>query len=163
MKLGGLLGGISDMVLSPDGKRVAFIGAVENPVRSYAEPDLWTLELTPGATAKNLTANYDYDVNSGLLGDMEPPRAAGRLDAGVVERRIAPARRGRQRGPRHSGPHRRQLAGRSRSFRTAIRRSIQFTTSDDGKVVVMNVSTPTMIDELFVLQPGRQRSGRLPI
>ena len=34
----------------------------------------------------------------------------------------------------------------------------QFTTSDDGKVVVMNVSTPTMIDELFVLnQDGSQR------
>ena len=34
----------------------------------------------------------------------------------------------------------------------------QFTTSDDGKVVVMNVSTPTMIDELFVLnKDGTQR------
>ena len=44
VKLGGLLGGVSDMVLSPDGKRVAFVGAVEKPVRSYAEPDLWILD-----------------------------------------------------------------------------------------------------------------------
>ena len=65
VKMGGLLGGINSMVLSPDGKQVAFVGAVQNPVRSYAEPDLWTLELTPGATAKNLTADYDYDINSG--------------------------------------------------------------------------------------------------
>lgn len=79
VKLGGLLGGVSDMVLSPDGKRVAFIGAVESPVRSYAEPDLWTLELTPGAVAKNLTPDYDFDVNSGVGGDNRAPRAAGSL------------------------------------------------------------------------------------
>ena len=34
----------------------------------------------------------------------------------------------------------------------------QFDTSGDGKVVVMNVSTPTMLDELFVLNSdGSQR------
>ena len=69
VKLGSLLGGIGGMTLSPDGKRIAFIGAVLEPVRSYSEPDLWVLDLQPGASPKNLTASYDYDVNSGVGGE----------------------------------------------------------------------------------------------
>ncbi len=106
VKLGGLLGGINDMVLSPDGKRVAFIGAVESPVRSYTEPDLWTLELTPGAVARNLTANYNYDINSGVGGDNRAPRAAGRLTPFWSKDGISPARCCCQTGPSHSGERR---------------------------------------------------------
>src|ERR1039457_188459 len=68
-KLGGLLGGLSGMALPPDGKRIAFIGAAQEPVRSYSQPDLWVLDLQPGAAAKNLTDAYDYDMNSGVGGD----------------------------------------------------------------------------------------------
>lgn len=157
VKMGGLLGGVSDMVLSPDGKRVAFIGAVESPVRSYAEPDLWTLELTPGAAAKNLTANYDYDMNSGVGGDNRAPRAAGRLTPTWTK----------------DGSHLLDVVskegraifvsldantGKVTELSRGDQAVEQFTTSDDGKVVVMNVSTPTMIDELFVLNgDGSQR------
>ncbi len=157
VKMGGLLGGINSMVLSPDGKQVAFVGAVQNPVRSYAEPDLWTLELTPGATAKNLTENYDFDINSGLLGDMEPPRGA---------RRLAPmwskdgsrlidvvAKEGRAILVSVDA-----TSGKVQELSHGDQAVVQFTESDDRKVVVLNVSTPTMIDELFVLQPnGAQR------
>jgi dipeptidyl aminopeptidase/acylaminoacyl peptidase len=157
VKLGGLLGGVGDMVLSPDGKRVAFIGAVENPVRSYAEPDLWTLELTPGAVAKNLTPNYDFDMNSGVGGDNRAPRAAGSLTPAWSKdgTRLLDvvAKQGRAilvSVDANSG----NVTELSRGDQAVE----QFTTSDDGKVVVMNISTPTMIDELFVLnQDGSQR------
>ena len=50
--LGGLLGGIGGMTLSPDGKRFAFVGAVQEPVRSYSQPDLWVLDLQPERNPK---------------------------------------------------------------------------------------------------------------
>ena len=156
-KLGGLLGGVSDMVLSPDGKRVAFIGAEENPVRSYAQPDLWTLDLMPGATAKNLTANYDYDVNSGVGGDNRAPRAAGGLmpvwskDGSHLLEVVAKQGRAVLVSIDAASGNVQELTRGDQAVQ-------QFATSDDGKVIVMNISTPTMIDELFVLnQGGTQR------
>lgn len=69
--------GISEISLSPDGKRVAFCASVNEPVQSYTEPDLWVADLTPGAQPRNLTTSYDFDMCSGLLGDQGTPRAAG--------------------------------------------------------------------------------------
>ena len=39
---------IGDLVLSPDGDRLAFHGAVSEPVRSYSQVDLWVMEVKPG-------------------------------------------------------------------------------------------------------------------
>ena len=69
------VGGLS---LSPDGKRFAFVAAVTDPVQSYTEADLWTIDLAPNAKPKNLTEKFDYDIGSLLIGDCETPRAAGR-------------------------------------------------------------------------------------
>ncbi len=66
-----------DMSLSPDGKRVAFCASVNEPVQSYTEPDLWVMDLTADAKPKNLTADYDFDVCSGVGGDQGTPRAGG--------------------------------------------------------------------------------------
>lgn len=69
--------GIREISLSPDGKRVAFCASVNEPVHSYTEPDLWVADLAAGAQPRNLTASYDFDMCSGLLGDQGTPRAAG--------------------------------------------------------------------------------------
>ena len=66
-----------EMSLSPDGKRLAFCSSVNEPVQSYTEPDLWVVDLASGAKPKNLTANYDFDVCSGIGGDQGTPRAGG--------------------------------------------------------------------------------------
>ena len=157
VKLGGLLGGLSGMVLSADGKRIAFIGETQLPVRSYTEPDLWVLELQPGATARNLTADYDYDVNSGVGGDNRAPRAPGHLapvwskDGSQIVDVVA--KQGRAILVSIDA-----TSGKVQELSHGDQAVEQFTTSDDGKVVVMNVSNPTMIDELFVLNPdGSQR------
>jgi dipeptidyl aminopeptidase/acylaminoacyl peptidase len=64
--------------LSPDGKQVAFSAATTHPVNSYTQPDLWVLDLVPNAKPRNLTANFDFDVPGFVIADSAPPRAGGR-------------------------------------------------------------------------------------
>jgi dipeptidyl aminopeptidase/acylaminoacyl peptidase len=66
--------GIRDLVLSPDGRKFAFHGSVTQPVRSYSQPDLWVMDATPKAQARNLTADYDFDMGSSVFGDNAAPR-----------------------------------------------------------------------------------------
>ncbi len=68
---------VNQMSLSPDGKRIAFRSNINEPVRSYDEPDLYVLDLTPGAEPKNLSVDFDFDVGGGIGGDNSSPRAAG--------------------------------------------------------------------------------------
>jgi dipeptidyl aminopeptidase/acylaminoacyl peptidase len=68
-------GGLS---LSPDGKQLAFVAAVTQPVNSYTQPDLWVVDLTPNAKPRNLTEKFDFDIGDSLIGDSETPRAGGR-------------------------------------------------------------------------------------
>ncbi|HZU33854.1 MAG TPA: S9 family peptidase, partial [Candidatus Angelobacter sp.] len=69
--------GPRELSLSPDGKRLAFCASVEEPVQSYTQPDLWVMDLAADAKPRNLTANYDFDVCSGVGGDQGTPRAGG--------------------------------------------------------------------------------------
>ena len=78
---------IRRMALSPDGQRLAFVASVNEPVRSYSQPDLWTLTLTANARPRNLTASFDYDVADGVGGDNAPPR--GDVASSVVWTREA--------------------------------------------------------------------------
>jgi dipeptidyl aminopeptidase/acylaminoacyl peptidase len=64
--------------LSPDGKQVAFTAATTQPVNSYTQPDLWVLDLSPNAKPRNLTASFDFDVPGFVIADSAPPRAGGR-------------------------------------------------------------------------------------
>jgi len=63
--------------LSPDGKQVAFVAATNQPINSYTEPDLWVLDLSPNAKPRNLTADFDFDIDGFIIGDSAPPRAGG--------------------------------------------------------------------------------------
>jgi dipeptidyl aminopeptidase/acylaminoacyl peptidase len=66
-----------EISLSPDGKRLAFCAEVNEPVYSYTQPDLWVVDLAPGAKPRNLTEKYDFDMCSGVGGDQAAPRAGG--------------------------------------------------------------------------------------
>jgi len=77
-KLVSVDGGTRAMSLSPDGKHMAFIGALNgNPIKSYSQPDLWVTALEPGSQPQNLTSDYDFDIGGGIGGDQAPPRGAG--------------------------------------------------------------------------------------
>src|SRR5215216_4235316 len=69
--------GAFGFTVSPDGKQVAFVGSVSQPVRSYTQPDLWVMDLSANAKPRNLTANFDSDIGGGLTGDNVAPRGGG--------------------------------------------------------------------------------------
>ena len=76
-------GGMRDYTFSSDGKRIAFGGALAHqPVLSYTQPDLFVMNAEAGASPKNLTAAYDFDIGGGIGGDQRAPRAGG--GGGVV-------------------------------------------------------------------------------
>jgi dipeptidyl aminopeptidase/acylaminoacyl peptidase len=78
-KLVHIDGGAAGLSLSPDGKKMAFMGAVRGKpvVHSYDQPDLFVTDLTAGATPKNLTTGYDFDIGGGIGGDQSAPRGGG--------------------------------------------------------------------------------------
>jgi len=79
VKIAAIAGGISNLSVSPDGKRLAFIGELRGkPIRSYSQPDLWVVNAAPNSTATNLTEKYDYDVAGGIGGDQAAPRGGNR-------------------------------------------------------------------------------------
>src|SRR5512142_74167 len=68
-------GPVDAPVVSPDARAVAFQGFVNPPQpRSYQEQDLY---IWRGGRLTNLTADYDFDMGSGVLGDQAPPRGGG--------------------------------------------------------------------------------------
>jgi dipeptidyl aminopeptidase/acylaminoacyl peptidase len=69
--------GTGAFVLSPTVNSVAFYASTNKPVRSYTEPDLWVMDLKPGAQPRNLTANFDFDLGGGVGGDNTAPRGGG--------------------------------------------------------------------------------------
>ena len=77
LQIGGFGPGGGALSLSPDGKQVAFTASTTRPITSYTQPDLWVLDLLPNAKPRNLTANFDFDVPGFVIGDGAPPRAGG--------------------------------------------------------------------------------------
>ncbi|MDQ6758464.1 MAG: S9 family peptidase [Acidobacteriota bacterium] len=78
-KLIHIEGTISNAVLSPDGEQIAFVGDLTGkPQRSYSKPDLFVTRVDGGATPKNLTTAYDFDIGGGVGGDQAAPRGGGR-------------------------------------------------------------------------------------
>ncbi|HEY0366503.1 MAG TPA: hypothetical protein VGC73_08520, partial [Pyrinomonadaceae bacterium] len=69
--------GAGGFTVSPDGKQLAFIASVSQPVRSYTQPDLWVMDLASGAKPRNLTASFDFDIGGGVGGDNVAPRGGG--------------------------------------------------------------------------------------
>jgi dipeptidyl aminopeptidase/acylaminoacyl peptidase len=155
--LGDIIGGIGGMTLSPDGKRLAFVGAVQQPVRSYSQPDMWVLDLGAKAEPVNLSAKYDFDVASGVGGDNRAPRGSGHSTSfwskdGTHVVDVA-AKQGRAVLVSIDAK-----SGEVTELTRGDQAVEEFAVSADGNTVVLNVSTPTMLDELFVLnQDGSQR------
>ncbi len=75
VRIASIDGTIGSISVSPDGRRVAFVGTLHgDPVRSYSQPDLWVADAVPDSVPANLTADYDFDINGGIGGDQTAPR-----------------------------------------------------------------------------------------
>jgi len=142
--------GIGDLALSPDGRRMAFHGSVNQPVRSYSQPDLWVMDVEPNAKPRNLTADYDFDMGSGVGGDNAAPRggngstlhwtADGRSLIDVV------AKNGRS-----FLAHVDTQSGAVSEITRGDQAVPDFTVTIDGQKIVALISTPVMIGDLFAI------------
>src|SRR5438270_4098366 len=139
-----------EMSLSPDGKHLAFCASVNEPVQSYTEPHLWVVDLAASAQPKNLTANYDFDVCSGIGGDQGTPRAGGQdhviwtPDGNSLI--AATAREGR------ANLIEVEIASGKITEITQGNQAVErFRATQDGARLVALISTPTNIGDLFVV------------
>jgi len=148
--------GIYGLVLSPDGKRMAFRGSVTEPVRSYSEPDLWVMDLAQSAKPQNLTADYDFDIGGAVGGDNAPPRGGhGRAiywspdgrwiyDTAEIHGRTPIVRVDSRTGDVSELTHGDQAV-------------LDFSTNPDGSSMVALISSPVMVGDLFLISSdGKQ-------
>jgi dipeptidyl aminopeptidase/acylaminoacyl peptidase len=142
--------GIDDLVVSPDGRRLAFHGSVAQPVRSYSQPDLWVMDVAPDAKPQNLTADYDFDMGSSVFGDNAAPRGGrgrtlywspdGRSLFDVVEKQ--------GRTPIVSLDIQ---TGAVTEVTRGDQAVLDFSVSPDASTIVALLSSPVMIGDLFAV------------
>ncbi|HEY3440589.1 MAG TPA: S9 family peptidase [Paludibaculum sp.] len=148
------------VTLSPDGKSVAFVSAVNgNPIRSYSQPDLWTATLT-NPQPRNLTTAYDFDIGGGPGGDQGPPRAGGgsrpvwsadgrTLFVVAEERGAANLKRV------HTD------TGKLESLTEGNHAVYAYSATPDAARMVVAISTPTNIGDLYLLNTDTKALTRL--
>jgi dipeptidyl aminopeptidase/acylaminoacyl peptidase len=151
-------GTIGAYALSPDGKRIAFVGTLHgNPERSYSQPDLWVIDLASGAP-RNLTDKFDFDMDGGIGGDQRAPR--GSHPAGPVwsrDGRSVLIRVGEQ---GNANLARLDVAtGRMEDVTTGNQDVMSYTGDAAGQRVAFVRSTPTILGDLYVLDPA---AGQAP-
>src|SRR5205823_5364503 len=160
---------VGGLALSPDGKQLAFIASVTQPINSYTQPDLWVVDLTANAKPRNLTEKFDFDVGDGPFGDNAPPRAGGRnppiwtadgkslIDVYGKQGKNILALFDATSGAVTD------LLGRNQTV-------LRFRATNDTSKLVYTISTPTRITDLFVLDrpasaeatAGRQSANAQP-
>ncbi len=148
--------GAGGFTLSPDGKQLAFIGSVSQPVRSYSQPDLWVMDMKDGAKPRNLTTNFDYDVGSGVGGDNVAPRGGGgSLPVWSSDGRsiiVVYAKEGKANLGSFDVAN-----GKLSDVTTGNQAVLTYRALPDASKFVLLISTPTRIGDLFWLdKPGAQ-------
>jgi dipeptidyl aminopeptidase/acylaminoacyl peptidase len=150
--------GADTLSISPNGKQFAFTASTNKPVRSYTEPDLWVLEIAPGAQPKNLTADFDWDVGSGVGGDNAPPRAGGgnrpiwSADGKSITEIYA--KEGKANLARFD-----VTTGKTTDITTGDQAVLSFRGAANSSKLFYTVSTPTQIGDLYSIESpaGQQR------
>ena len=147
-KLATIPMGIDDLTLSPDGRRIAFHGSINQPVRSYTQPDLWVMDLAPNAQPRSLTADYDYDVGDSVFGDNAAPRGGnGRTLHWSPDGRALydlVAKQGRTPIIRVDAQ-----SGAVTEITHGEQAVLDFSLTPDARGIVALISTPVMIGDLF--------------
>src|SRR5438876_1350367 len=155
--------------LSPDGKQVAFVAATNQPINSYTEPDLWVLDLSPNAKPRNITANFDFDIDGFVIGDSASPRAGGlnkpiwtadgkglieiyskegKRNLALFDATVAGDGSSAVASAKADGPGKSNTVQDLTSGNHGV---MSFRATPDASKLVYVISTPTRINDLFVL------------
>src|SRR6266446_8902767 len=144
-------GAVSNLSISPAGNQIAFVAALDGtPIRSYSQPDLFITGAEPGAAARNLTANYDYDVDEGVGGDQHPPRGGSATrpfwspDGRYLY--IRAAEQGRANLKRID-----MQSGKLEAVTDGDHEIYAYSATPDASKVAVAISTPTNIGDLYLL------------
>jgi dipeptidyl aminopeptidase/acylaminoacyl peptidase len=145
------------LAISPNGKQLAFTASIGQPVKSYQQPDLWVIDISPNAKPRNLTAEFDYDVGSGVGGDNTAPRGGGGnppvWSADGHSIMLVYAKEGRANlGSFDAG------TGKETDVTKGNQAVITFRATPDASRLALIISTPTRIGDLFWLD----RAGSQP-
>jgi dipeptidyl aminopeptidase/acylaminoacyl peptidase len=153
--------GVGAFALSPNGKQLAFIGSVvHKPVNSYTQPDLWVMDMTPGAKPRNITATFDFDIGGGLTGDNVAPRAGGgnppvwSADAGSIN--VVYTREGKANVGAFNVSN-----GRLSDVTSGNQAVVNFRTVPDASKFALLISTPTRIGDLFWMDKANGQPKQL--
>ena len=150
-KVASIDGPIRGLSLSPDGKRLAFVGTLTGkPIRSYSQPDLWVVPLDqPGAEPRNLTVNYDFDIGGGVGGDQHAPaggQAGGKpfwtADGTAII--VGSSEEGKTNLVRVDAS-----SGKVAPYTMGSHDLLTYTASADASKVAAIISTPTNIGDVF--------------
>ncbi|HSH15066.1 MAG TPA: S9 family peptidase, partial [Verrucomicrobiae bacterium] len=143
--------------MAPDGRRWAFSGFI-NPdyPQSDQQADLFVFDGQP----RNLTADYDFEVGAGVISDQAPPRGGGQ--DGIVwtpdgrSLILATTKHGA------SNLIRMDVAtGRIEPLTEGRHDVLAWTASTDTSRIALTISTPTLLDELFILDAATKKLTQL--
>jgi dipeptidyl aminopeptidase/acylaminoacyl peptidase len=151
-------GGAQEAELSPDGKTLAMVGVLDTGQdHSYDQPDLYLMDVKPGAKPRVLTASYDADLLAGLAADQHPPRgdnpsplvwtADGRSVIAAV------GERGRVNLKRFD-----VTTGAMQPVTQGDQEVVSYSGTPDGSRLAVVLSNPTTITDLYALDAA---TGRL--
>ena len=143
-------GTIADVSVSPDGKQIAFAGSInQHPVRSYNQPDIFVTGTTPGGEPRNLTADYDFDVDDGVSSDQHAPRAAN--GGGIVWSRDGKTLLVTSTVHGNGNLVRLRVSdGHIDPFTTGDHEVMSYKASADGATVALTISSFTNIGDLYI-------------
>jgi dipeptidyl aminopeptidase/acylaminoacyl peptidase len=150
-------GSLRSLSVSPDGKQMAALGTMSEPVQSFTQPELWVIDLTrPGSAPRNLTANLDAEVGGGLTGDQAAPRGSGgskpfwTADGKAIITVVA--KQGRANLERFDA-----ATGQATPLTTGDQSVEGYQATPDGSQIVAEISTPTNIHDLFLVAGGETK------
>ena len=158
----GIEGNIASLSVSPDGKRIAFIGELRGtPIRSYSQPDLWVTDAAPGSAARNLTSDYDYDIGGGIGGDQAAPRGQNRKpivwSADGSSLLVVAAEKGSANLKRIT-----VATGKVDAVTGGLHDVVAYSATPDGTKIAATLSTQTNIGDIFMLSPATS-TQRAPV
>jgi dipeptidyl aminopeptidase/acylaminoacyl peptidase len=146
--------------LSPDGRQLAMIGAVSQPVRSYSQPDLWVMDMTAGAKPRNLTTTFDYDIGSGVGGDNVAPRGgSGNLPIWSADGSSIIVGYAKE-GKANIGSFE-VASGKLSDITTGNHAVVSYRALPDTSKFALLISTPTRIGDLFWLDKAGAQPKQL--